>query len=99
MKDGQSQSRRHRGSSPPFQEHEQAYHDWMKSMAPAAEESDSASDTHTHKQKRYQEGTSNGRIPNTQLSANTEQTSLAEAAVLQDKDDERRWQDDGGESG
>ena len=100
MKDGQSQSKRHRGSSPPFQDHEQAYHDWMKDFTPANQESDANSETQDQKQKRYQEGSSAGQNPDVQhpASASVEQKSLDKAAAPQ-KDDGAGWQDDGGESG
>jgi hypothetical protein len=102
MKDGQGQSKRHRGSSPPFQEHEQAYHDWMeKNATSVGQDSDDNSETQAQRQQRYQEGASAGQKIDMRHSAsmNVEQKYFDEVAVPQDKDDEARWQDDGGESG
>jgi hypothetical protein len=89
MKDGQGQSKRHRGSSPPFQEHEQAYHDWMKNPTSVGQDSDDHSETQTKGNNDMRHSTS----------MNVEQKFIDEVAVPQDKDDEARWQDDGGESG
>jgi hypothetical protein len=101
MKDGQSQSKQHRGSSPPFQDREQGSPDWMKDFTSIGRESDDDLETQAHKQQRYQEGTSAGRNPDVRhpASVNVEQKRSDKAATPRDKEDETGWHDEGGEGG
>jgi DNA-nicking Smr family endonuclease len=101
LKSEHNPTKRHRGSSPPFQERDQGYHDWMKDIKSIGQDPDNISETQAQRQQRYQKERSidqNHDVPHGN-SVKAEQKSFDETASQQDKDDEASWQDDGGEGG
>lgn len=101
MKSEHNHPKRHRGSSPPFQEAEQGFHDWLSDLKSIGQNYDNTSESQVHKQQRYQKEESVDQKSNSQHIKNVraDQQSFDEVESQRDKDDEIRWRDDGGESG
>jgi hypothetical protein len=79
-----NQSKRHRGSSPPFQELESDFPEWMKDLKSIDQEYGNTSETQIQMQQQHQKENSTGQH---------------DTVPQQNKDNEASWQDDGGESG
>ena len=100
MNSEHNQSKRHRGSSPPSQELESGFYEWMKDLKSIDQKSGNTSETQIQMKQQHQKENSTGQhdtVPYSK-SAKVDQTSFDETASQQDKNDEARWQDGGGES-
>jgi hypothetical protein len=101
LKNNNNQVRRHRGSSPPFQDESQGFFDFMKDSQSTCLNSDVTEETHAHKQKRYETGNPINMEYDHHQDKNVEinKQSLDKVEFQKNKNDDARWQDDGGKSG
>ena len=101
MKNEKNRGRRHRGSSPPFQDEGQGSFDFMKDAQSIFLNSDSTSESQIHKQQRFKTGkTIDQEINHRQINnVESDQQPLDEGESQKDKDNDMLWKDDGGEGG
>jgi hypothetical protein len=101
MKNNNHNSRRHRGSSPPFQEADHGLHEWeigLRSMYQLSDESPYIQllDQHEDQEEEWDEQAADGRQ---RKGKRIGQDSIDETEFQRNRDDDDRWQDDRGESG
>jgi hypothetical protein len=97
MKNKNYSTKRHRGSSPPFQGVDQGLHEWVTGSRSAYQHSDESPYVSLLDQQTGQEEERDAQ--ESRKSGRNDQDSLNEAEFPRNQDDEYRWQDDGGESG
>ena len=91
LKNNNHKTRQYRGSSPPFQETDQGFHEWEVGLRSTYQPSDESPYVQLLEQQLDQEEESDDQ--------ETDARRHKGVRTGQDSDDENRWQDDGGESG
>jgi hypothetical protein len=101
LKNNNHKTRQHRGSSPPFQETEQRFHEWEIGLKSTYQHSDESPYIQLLEQQSDQEEESDDQESDARQrkGMRTGQDSFDETEFRRNQDDENRWQDDGGESG
>lgn len=101
MKNDNAQANRRRGSSPPFQDPEQDYYEWLNGLKSIGQRDEKTPEMRGTGQP------GNERTKSTDLrddplwinGPNPGHQSFDGGDAQQEMDDKSRWQDDGGESG
>ena len=101
MKNNNQHTRRRRGSSPPFQRTDQGIYGWEIGLRSTIQPSDESPyvqllEQQEDQEEEWDEQESDARQHNDKQ---TGQDSFEEPEFRRNRDDENRWQDDGGESG
>jgi hypothetical protein len=101
MKNKNPGTRRHRGSSPPFQGTDQGPHEWELGLRSTDQPSDESPyvpllEQHADQEEELDEQESDARR---HKGARIGRDSLNETEFRHNQDDENRWQEDRGESG
>ena len=101
MKNTNYSTKRHRGSSPPFQGVDPGFHEWETGFRATCQHSDESPYVPLLEQQADQEEERDEQESDTRRHKGVRngQDLLIETEFPQNQDDENRWQDDGGESG
>ena len=101
VKNNNHNIKRHRGSSPPFQRADQGLYEWEIGFKSMYQPTDESPYIQMLEEQEIQEEDSDEQASDARQrkSLRNGQDSIGDSGFRQSRDDEDRWQDEGGESG